>query len=122
MTTNSNAKLYKLTDPTVDLFSDALDRAVSMYHGIRHGVLRNAERAGEVVDGEKLVHRALAEGFKAYLEEIGPHTPETEEPLIHTLVRGYIKSGVLKLPPDKMGELLNLIGPPPAQKAGEQQK
>jgi hypothetical protein len=47
---------------------------------------------------------------------------ETEEPLIHTLVRGYIKGGVLKLPPDKMGELLNLIGPPSAQKAGEQQK
>lgn len=65
---------YHLADPENDLFSDAMDRAVSLYHSIMHGAMRNAERAGEgnTMDGEKLVRRALAAGFKAYLEEIGP--------------------------------------------------
>lgn len=75
----SKNQVYRLGDPEADLFSDAMDRAVSMYHSVRHGAMRNAERAGEgsTMDGERLVRTALAAGFKAYLEEIGPDV-ETE--------------------------------------------
>jgi hypothetical protein len=73
---NTQERTYRLGDPEDDLFSDAMDRAVSMYHSVRHGVMRNADRAGESMDGERLVRRALAAGFKAYLEEIGTAEPK----------------------------------------------
>lgn len=78
-TPTSKAKLYQLADPENDLFSDAMDRAVSAHHSVRHGAMRNAERAseGSITDGEKIARRALAAGIKAYLEEIGPNAPES---------------------------------------------
>jgi hypothetical protein len=63
----------RFADPENDLFSDAMDRAVSDYHSVRHGAMRNAERASEQMDGEKLARRALAAGITAYLRELG-HT------------------------------------------------
>jgi hypothetical protein len=59
-----------IQNPESDLFSDAMDRAVSMFHSVRHGAMRNAERAGEQMDGELLARRALAAGIAAYLEEL----------------------------------------------------
>lgn len=64
-------ELLPIPNPEDDLFSDAMDRAVSMYHSVRHGAIRNAERAGEQMDGEKLARRALAAGIVAYLQELG---------------------------------------------------
>jgi hypothetical protein len=57
--------------PEDDLFSDAMDSAVSWYHSVRHGATRNAERCGETIDGEKLARRALAAGIFAHLSELG---------------------------------------------------
>lgn len=70
----SKTKLYRIGDAEDDLFSDAMDRAVSVYHSVMHGAMRNAERAGEgnTMDGERVVRRALAAGFKGYLEEMQP--------------------------------------------------
>lgn len=61
----------QIANPENDLYSDAMDAAVSYYHGVRHGAMRNAERAGETVDGETLARRALAAGIVAYLTELG---------------------------------------------------
>jgi hypothetical protein len=61
-----------MDDPDYDLFSDAMDRAVSMHHSVRYGVLRNAELSGERIDGEILARRAMAAGIKAYLDELDP--------------------------------------------------
>lgn len=61
----------QIVNPEDNLFSDAMDAAVSYYHGVRHGAMRNAERAGELIDGEKLARRALAAGIVAYLRELG---------------------------------------------------
>lgn len=61
---------HRSTDPETDLFSDAMDCAASMFHSVRHGAQRNADRAGEPMDGEKLVRRALAAAIKAYMEEV----------------------------------------------------
>lgn len=61
-----------MDDPEYDLFSDAMDRAVSMHHSVRHGALRNAELSGERIDGEVLARRAMAAGIKAYLDELDP--------------------------------------------------
>lgn len=62
-----------MTDPEDDLFSDAMDRAVSMHHSVRHGALRNAGNAREQVDGETVARRAMAAGVKAFIEEIVGH-------------------------------------------------
>lgn len=88
----SKIQLYQVGDPEDDLFSDAMDRAVSMYHSVRHGAMRNAERAiaGNTMDGEKLARRALAAGIKAYLEEIGPRAPETPQPASKTLLEAAL--------------------------------
>jgi hypothetical protein len=74
---SSKQKTYRLGDPEDDLFSDAMDRAISMHHSVMHGARRNAERAGEPMGGEKIARRALAAGIKAYLEEAasGDETP-----------------------------------------------
>jgi len=70
---SSNLRLYRLGDAEADLFSDAMDRAVSAHHSYKHGVMRNAERSGALaVDGEKIARRGLAIAINAYLEEVGP--------------------------------------------------
>lgn len=58
------------SDPEADLFSDAMDRAASTFHSVMHGARKNAERANEPMDGEKLVRRALAAAFRDYVAEI----------------------------------------------------
>jgi hypothetical protein len=63
-------KLMQIANPEDDLFSDAMDAAISYYHGVRHGIMRNAERSGEIADGETVARRALAAGIKAYLAEL----------------------------------------------------
>lgn len=70
---SSKNDLYRITDPEADLFSDAMDCAVSAHHSYKHGVMHNAERSGALaVDGEKIARRGLAIAIKAYLEELGP--------------------------------------------------
>lgn len=61
----------RIADPENDLFSDAMDRAVQAHHAVRHGAMRNAERAGEQVDPEIVARRAMAAGITAYLQELG---------------------------------------------------
>lgn len=71
LTCGDPRKAIRIPDPENDLFSDAMDRAISDYHGVRHGIMRNTERAGETFDGETAARRALAAGIKAYLTELG---------------------------------------------------
>ena len=69
----------KIPNPKNDLYSDAMDSAVSAFHFVRHQAMRNAERSGEQLDGEQLARHALANGIVAYLEEL--HFPvDTKEP------------------------------------------
>jgi hypothetical protein len=59
-----------LPNPEDDLFSDAMDAATSVYHSTRWGINKNAEKAGEQVNGERMVRRCIAAAFNAYVEEI----------------------------------------------------
>ena len=65
-------------DPEEDLYSDAMDDAVAAYHSVRHGAMRNAERAGETANGELIVRRALAFGFGAYMRFLRESAPRDE--------------------------------------------
>lgn len=68
-------------NPEDDLFSDAMDSAANAFHSTRYGILKNAERTGEITDGERVIRRSLAAAFNAYVREIGP-TPETGARLV----------------------------------------
>ena len=63
-------KTVTIHDPESDLFSDAMDRAAGTFHGVMYGARKNAEIAGEPMDGEKLVRRALAAAIRDYVEEL----------------------------------------------------
>jgi hypothetical protein len=71
LTCGDPRKVVHIADPEVDLFSDAMDRAIQDHHSVRHGAMRNAERSGEYIDPEMVARRAMAAGITAYLQELG---------------------------------------------------
>jgi hypothetical protein len=50
-----------------DLYSDEMDAAVAAFVAVHHGCTKNAERAGETVDGEAAIRRALASALDPLL-------------------------------------------------------
>lgn len=49
-----------------NLYSDRMDAAMSAFVNTRHGIQRNADRASEEIDGEKVMRRALAAAIDTF--------------------------------------------------------
>lgn len=63
-----------------NLFSDEMDSAANAFHSTQYGIRKNAENAGEKVDGERLVRTCIAAAIDAYLNQTAPTAPEPSAP------------------------------------------
>lgn len=51
------------------LFSDAMDRAADVFHSTQYGMRKNADKAGEELDGERAMRRCLAAAIDTFNRE-----------------------------------------------------
>jgi hypothetical protein len=49
--------------------SDALEAAITAHITVRYGIIKNCERAGEPLDGEKIARRSMQAAISRYVEE-----------------------------------------------------